>query len=385
MRCLKGHLFHEAGESLTIWVYVRDKYSNACPVKCEDLVVSVCLEPDDAAPVALTHKVELDKSGTPLITCSPSTAGSYKIAVSIKSIEFEGEKGGAQMGAPATCDVTACHVTVMSAAADAKKSKVYGAGCEGAVVGQPAEFYVALLDRFENAAEIFRFGYNQEFSVPGDVALEIALHSVLPGGGVGPSVEVSTVSCGFFYGAGYKKSTFSVGYTATKMGTLLLRLKVAGKDLVNMPLEIPVSAGATSALYSLVTGDGIEGGSLRNGSLTKTLSIEARDEYENKRMAGGDVFNVLLKMEGGGCVAAHVSDKGNGTYTASYATTEAGVHSLSIMLVSMHTHIHTHTHTYVCVCDTHVCVCVCACVRACVCVCVCLCLCVFVCVCVCLC
>jgi len=47
------------------------------------------------------------------------------------------------------------------------------------------------------------------------------------------------------------------------MGTLLLRLKVAGKDLVNMPLEIPVSAGATSALYSLVTGDGIEGGSLR--------------------------------------------------------------------------------------------------------------------------
>jgi len=170
-------LFHEAGESLTIWVYVRDKYSNACPVKCEDLVVSVCLEPDDAAPVALTHKVELDKSGTPLITCSPSTAGSYKIAVSIKSIEFEGEKGGAQMGAPATCDVTACHVTVMSAAADAKKSKVYGAGCEGAVVGQPAEFYVALLDRFENAAEIFRFGYNQEFSVPGDVALEIALHT----------------------------------------------------------------------------------------------------------------------------------------------------------------------------------------------------------------
>ena len=104
-------------------------------------------------------------------------------------------KGGQEIGAPA-------EITVMSAAADAKKSKVYGAGCEGAVVGEPAEFYVALVDRFDNAAEMFRFGYNQEFSVPSDVPLEIALHSMLPGGGMGPAVDVSTISCGFFYGAG---------------------------------------------------------------------------------------------------------------------------------------------------------------------------------------
>eukprot|EP00802_Teleaulax_amphioxeia_P009421 Tamp_09437.p1 GENE.Tamp_09437~~Tamp_09437.p1 ORF type:complete len:279 (-),score=102.13 Tamp_09437:389-1225(-) len=102
----------------------------------------------------------------------------------------------------------------------------------------------------------------------------------------------------------------------------------------NSPLKIPVSAGATNALYSLVTGDGIEGGSLRNGTLAKTLTIEARDEYENKRTAGGDVFKVALKLESGGSVAAQVSDKGNGTYAVSYTTTEAGAHSLSILLVS---------------------------------------------------
>jgi len=134
--------------------------------------------------------------------------------------------------------------------------------------------------------------------------------------------------------AGYKKSTFAVGYTASKAGTLLLRLTVGGKDMSNSPLKIPVSAGATNALYSLVTGDGIEGGSLRNGTLAKTLTIEARDEYENKRTAGGDVFKVALKLESGGSVAAQVSDKGNGTYAVSYTTTEAGAHSLSILLVS---------------------------------------------------
>jgi len=133
-------------------------------------------------------QMEVDKSGTPLISCCPTTAGSYKISVSIKGGQEIGG-GGAQ-------------VTVMSAAADAKHSRVYGAGCEGAEVGQPAELYVALLDRFDNAAEMFRFGYNQEFSVPADVPLEIALHSMLPGGGMGPAVDVSTVSCGFFYGAG---------------------------------------------------------------------------------------------------------------------------------------------------------------------------------------
>ena len=45
-------------------------------------------------------------------------------------------------------------------------------------------------------------------------------------------------------------------------------------------------------LHMKYIGDGIEGGSLRNGTISKTVTLEARDEYDNKRGVGGDVFQV---------------------------------------------------------------------------------------------
>jgi hypothetical protein len=96
---------------------------------------------------------------------------------------------------------------------------------------------------------------------------------------------------------------------------LLLQVSVGGKDLFAAPVKIPVDAGPTNSLYSLVSGDGIQGGSLRGAMLSKvfafaaqftcststlvhvlthdahvffsppllkTLMIEARDEYDNR-------------------------------------------------------------------------------------------------------
>jgi hypothetical protein len=222
----------------------------------------------------------------------------------------------------------------MSARACPLKSKARGSGLEAAEAGVRAEFEIALFDEFGNPAEMFRHGYNQEFVEPADVPLNITLCHMLPGGGRGPPVEVSTVSCGFIYGSAHRKSTFAVGYTVFNTTPLLLQLTVAGRDMFASPKKIPVAAGVTNALYSLVSGDGLQGGSLRNGTISKTLTIEARDEYENKKFVGGDRFQVSLALRGGTASHLPVKDNGNGTYACAYTVDKAGTYSLSITLAA---------------------------------------------------
>ena len=55
---------------------------------------------------------------------------------------------------------------------------------------------------------------------------------------------------------------------------LLLQVSVGGKDLFAAPVKIPVDAGPTNALYSLVSGDGIQGGSLRGAMLSKVFTAQ---------------------------------------------------------------------------------------------------------------
>ena len=319
--CSLQHRLHEAGQPLNMWVYVRDRFGNACAVSVGELEITLTSEAaaDDVA-VALDYVVEMHADGkTPIVRCTPTAAGHVTAQVSLKSKGVIGGEGES--------------ITIMSAAADAKKSSAFGPGLQAACAGDYNEFYVALFDRFGNPAEMLRHGYNQEFMDLSDVPLDISLHQMLPGGGRGPAVKISAVSCGFFYGTAHRKSTFSIGYTVFSTAPLALQLTLGGKTMFGAPLSIPVRAAVTSALYSQVSGDGLEGGSLRSGQLTKTLKIVARDEYENLRSIGGDKFEVTVRTDKG-CQTAEVQDCGNGSYTCVYIVTKPGVHSLDVRLLT---------------------------------------------------
>lgn len=57
--------------------------------------------------------------------------------------------------------------------------------------------------------------------------------------------------------------------------------------------------------------------------------MQARDEAGNRRLSGGDEFQVLLTGPSAS-LAATVTDKGDGTYSVAYTASVAGVYQLSI-------------------------------------------------------
>lgn len=63
------------------------------------------------------------------------------------------------------------------------------------------------------------------------------------------------------------------------------------------------------------------------------MVLQARDERGNKRLSGGDEFQVLLRAAGGAAaLAAAVADKGDGIYSVTYTATLAGVYQLEVTI-----------------------------------------------------
>ena len=58
------------------------------------------------------------------------------------------------------------------------------------------------------------------------------------------------------------------------------------------------------------------------------LWVQARDEEDNRRLAGGDDF--VVELEGPSRVHGHVTDNQDGTYEASYCVFAAGEYSLNL-------------------------------------------------------
>ena len=61
---------------------------------------------------------------------------------------------------------------------------------------------------------------------------------------------------------------------------------------------------------------------------TKAADMQAYDGEGYKRLSGGDEF--LVWLEGPVTVHAEVEDREDGTYTATYSTTMAGIYELYI-------------------------------------------------------
>ena len=70
-------------------------------------------------------------------------------------------------------------------------------------------------------------------------------------------------------------------------------------------------------------------------------SKQAYDEAKNKRLSGGDDFQVKLVGPGGHETHASLEDQDDGTYIVTYCVTAAGIHDLHVTL-GEHTHTHTH-------------------------------------------
>ena len=67
-----------------------------------------------------------------------------------------------------------------------------------------------------------------------------------------------------------------------------------------------------------------------------TFTIFAKDGEGVDQLAGGDDFLVSLSSAGGTMLTASISDLTNGTYTAYYTPTDAGVYNMAITLKGQH-------------------------------------------------
>ncbi|KAL3147634.1 hypothetical protein ABBQ38_014684 [Trebouxia sp. C0009 RCD-2024] len=63
-----------------------------------------------------------------------------------------------------------------------------------------------------------------------------------------------------------------------------------------------------------------------------SFTIQAYDEAKNKRLSGGDDFQVKLVGPGGHETHASLEDQDDGTYTVTYCVTAAGIHDLHVTL-----------------------------------------------------
>ena len=95
----------------------------------------------------------------------------------------------------------------------------------------------------------------------------------------------------------------------------------------NTPITLVVEPLDTSEANVIVTGDYSQAVS----GVQETISIEARDMYDNLQIHQADVFTVTLSnTAGGSTVNGVVSATGNGRYQSTYTLSTAGTYEMSI-------------------------------------------------------
>jgi hypothetical protein len=109
---------------------------------------------------------------------------------------------------------------------------------------------------------------------------------------------------------------------------------VAGQDALGrfLPIEVIVQPGATNAADC--TAEGLD---LLEGSLTNQIAqftIVARDKHRNRRLIGGEIFEVLVYQPQGQGLLRKVTirDLSDGTYQVSFLAEYGGLHSIIILL-----------------------------------------------------
>ncbi len=119
--------------------------------------------------------------------------------------------------------------------------------------------------------------------------------------------------------------TYTAGYTPTSAGTDQVTITMNGTPISGSPFTSTVAAGSPSPAHSTAT---VPSGSV--GSATDVL-VRARDAYRNPVTSGG--ATVVVTVSGANNPGAlTITDRDNGTYTASYTPTSAGTDQVAITM-----------------------------------------------------
>lgn len=124
-------------------------------------------------------------------------------------------------------------------------------------------------------------------------------------------------------------------YTATFMGTIAgsnaITAAIEGHKITSTPQSITVTPGPVGLAKSLVS---LSAASVSSGS-DITVTLQAKDVYGNKETTGGlTVAFMLASLKGGQGTFSSVTDNGNGTYTATFTGTIAGINAIEATIGS---------------------------------------------------
>jgi len=107
-----------------------------------------------------------------------------------------------------------------------------------------------------------------------------------------------------------------------------------GSHIYGSPFLVETSPAATFASESIASGSGLYHGMTGESS---TFTIEAFDQFRNRRDSGGDDWSIVVKSSSSRSAtdynlgSIHI-DHGNGTYTASVTPSVSGINDLHITL-----------------------------------------------------
>ena len=228
---------------------------------------------------------------TIVLTNTPTAAGTKLLAITYH---------GAHLAA------SPYSVFVHNGPINSSASSASGFGMQGSLAGQAVSITVFARDSFGNLMS----DALQQFDVvlDGPASLRASLARVVTEGG-----------------------TFEYLYTATRAGAYHVSVTTVGSHLAGSPASVSVKPGDATAPFCVLTGSANFQGTA--GVIT-TLLVSARDSFGNQLTSGGDLFIAEIVNPVLARTIVVPSDDGDGTYTLSFASALAGVHSLQVTLSS---------------------------------------------------
>ena len=151
-----------------------------------------------------------------------------------------------------------------------------------------------------------------------------SLGNQLTGGGLTIAVGITGANDATPFVTDLGDGTYTTTYTPTTPGDDAVAITLAGDAIPNSPFTSTVVIGPTDPTTSTVDfPDGTAG-------LATTLTITAKDPAGNQRAVGGDTVQVTIT--GANNASPTVTDNGDGTYTAAYTPTKAGLDRATVNL-----------------------------------------------------
>eukprot|EP00735_Rhodelphis_limneticus_P009407 TRINITY_DN2738_c0_g1::TRINITY_DN2738_c0_g1_i1::g.27388::m.27388 TRINITY_DN2738_c0_g1::TRINITY_DN2738_c0_g1_i1::g.27388 ORF type:complete len:2778 (-),score=1116.66,sp/P13466/GELA_DICDI/25.78/3e-19,sp/P13466/GELA_DICDI/24.87/5e-18,sp/P13466/GELA_DICDI/20.99/4e-08,sp/P13466/GELA_DICDI/22.36/7e-07,Filamin/PF00630.14/1.1e-11,Filamin/PF00630.14/0.0014,Filamin/PF00630.14/2e-06,Filamin/PF00630.14/1.8e-10,Filamin/PF00630.14/0.65,Filamin/PF00630.14/0.0021,Filamin/PF00630.14/0.0062,Filamin/PF00630.14/0.0 len=274
-----GYTASVAGVETTFIIEARDDYGNL--LASDTAYFSIAFR----APSGSTTQADFRASDTAflgngqyLVTYMTTRAGTYTAAITLSGTAIS--NSGASVVVSANSPVA---------------SHSYLSGVVSSVTASTTEssFAVVSRDVYDNAASALDF----EVSV---------------------SPEVSTVS----------RSGANVLYSFTQTGVYTIYVTSKSENVAGSPVSITVTAAAVSASFSSAT----LSSAATIANTTQTLSIDARDIYNNSKSLSTSSVVVTVQGASGAAVATQITSAGSSQFLATFTPTIATQYTIQVAL-----------------------------------------------------